>query len=177
MAFEVDREKWTITDDSAADWALQRIAEEQADAERLAALGEKKIEEIKKSIEKSRKNCESYTNYLKSKLFEYFQMVNHRKTKTGIEKYALLSGTLVMTPPQKKPVKNDEKLVEWLAANGMTDYIKTVQSPAWSELKKQLDLSGAVPVVKETGEVVEGVTLEDVPETFEVKLGKKEGDD
>ena len=175
MAFETDCEEWTIKNDSEAEWALQRIAEEQADTERLIALGEKKIEETEKSMEKSRKNCESHTNYLKGKLFEYFQNVNHRKTKSGVEKYALLSGTLQMKPASKKPVVNDEQLVEWLAANDMTDYIKTKQTPAWGDLKKSLDLSGDIPVVKETGEVVEGVTLEDVPETFEIKLNK--GDD
>ena len=30
MAFELEREEWHITDDSGAEWALQRIAEEQA---------------------------------------------------------------------------------------------------------------------------------------------------
>ena len=81
-----------------------------------------------------------------------------------------------LKPASKKPIVNDEQLVGWLAANDMTDYIKTKQTVAWSDLKKSLDLSGDVPVVKETGEVVEGVTFEDVPETFEIKFAKK-GDD
>lgn len=176
MAFEVDHEEWTITDDSAAEWAVKRIADERFEYERLKALGDLEINEIKERVEKARKSCENATEFFGGKLREYFHTVDHKKTKSGIEKYALLSGTLQMKPPSKKPIVNGEKLVEWLAANGMTDYIKTVQSPAWSELKKQLDLSGSVPVVKETGEVVEGVTLEDVPEMFEVKLEKK-GDD
>lgn len=172
MAFEVDREKWTITDDSAADWALQRIAEEQAEYERLKALGERQIEEIKGKVEAARTRYESKRDFFNGKLIAYFHTVKRKKTKSGIEKYSLLSGTLQMKPASKKPVVNDEQLVEWLATNGMTDYIKTKQTPAWGDLKKSLDLSGAVPIVKETGEIVEGVTFEDVPETFEIKLNK-----
>lgn len=172
MQFEIDREEWTIKDDSGAEWSLQRIAEEQAEYERLKALGDKQIEQINERVEAARKRYENSTAYFNGKLMEYFQTVKRKKTKTGVEKYALLSGTLQMKPASKKPVVNDEQLVEWLAANGMTDYIKTKQTPAWGDLKKSLDLSGDVPVIKETGEVVEGVTFEDVPETFEIKLSK-----
>lgn len=176
MSFEIDREEWTIKDDSSAEWALQHIAEDKSEYERLETLGKERIEYYTEKIEAARKRFENSTAYFNGKLMEYFQTVRHKKTKSGIEKYALLSGTLQMKPASKKPVVNDEQLVEWLAASGMTDYIKTKKTPAWGDLKKLLDFSGDVPVVKETGEVVEGVTFEDIPETFEIKFAKK-GDD
>lgn len=172
MAFEIDKEEWHIKNDSDADWALKRIAEQRADKDRILSIGEKEIEDIKVSMEKTQKSFDSFESYMNGKLLEYFLTVEHRKTKAGTQQYKLLRGTLQMKPAAKKPIVNEEQLVEWLAANDMTDYIKTKQSPAWGDLKKSLDLSGDVPVVKETGEVVEGVTLEDVPETFEIKLSK-----
>ena len=178
MAFdELDREEWHITDDSGAEWALQRIAEEQAEFERLKNLGEKQIEDIKNKVEAAQKRYENSTAYFNTKLLEYFQSVPHKKTKSGIEKYALLSGTLTLKPPALKPAVDDEKLVEWLAANGYTDYIKTKQTAAWGDFKKSLDLSSGVPIVKDTGEVVEGITFESVPETFDIKFNKKESEE
>lgn len=47
---------------------------------------------------------------------EYFRSVPHKVTQTT-EKYQLLSSVLKM----KKPVVDDEKLVEWLAENKYTD--------------------------------------------------------
>ena len=178
MAFdELYREEWHITDDSGAEWALQRIAEEQAEFERLKKLGEKQIEDIKNKVEAAQKSYENSTAYFNTKLFEYFQSVPHKKTKSGIEKYTLLSGTLTLKPPALKPTVDDEKLVEWLAANGYTDYIKTKQTAAWGDFKKSLDFSSGVPIVKDTGEVVEGITFESVPETFDIKFNKKESEE
>ena len=178
MAFdELDREEWHITDDSGAEWALQRIAEEQAEFKRLKNLGEKQIEDIKNKVEAAQKRYENSTAYFNAKLLEYFQSVPHKKTKSGIEKYVLLSGTLTLKPPALKPTVDDEKLVEWLAANGYTDYIKTKQTAAWGDFKKSLDLSSGVPIVKDTGEVVEGITFESVPETFDIKFDKKESEE
>lgn len=174
MTFEIDNEEWCITDDNTAEWALKTIADEQADCMRILAIGEYEIEDVKARMERARKACENRTNFLKSKLLEYFQNVNHRKTKTGIEKYALLSGTLTLKPASKKPVVSDERqLVEWLTASGMTDYIKTEQIAAWGELKKTLDFSGDVPTVKKTGEVVEGVMFVEIPEEFKIEIARK----
>ena len=63
MAFdELDREEWHITDDSGAEWALQRIAEEQAEFERLKNLGEKQIEEQQIGLENLVANAVSISN-------------------------------------------------------------------------------------------------------------------
>lgn len=49
-------------------------------------------------------------------------------------------------------------------------FIKTIQKPRWAELKKGLNFSGEIPTIKETGEVVEEITFEEVPEEFEIEI-------
>ena len=169
MAFELDQEEWRIEDDNAADWVVRKIAESRTEFERIKAIADKQIEEITAKVEKLKNRCDSETSNLEYKLMEYFRSVPHKVTQTT-EKYQLLSGVLKMKKAQKKPVVDDVKLVEWLAENKYTDFIKTVQKPRWAELKKGLDLSGEIPMIKETGEVVDGVTCEDVPEVFEVEI-------
>ncbi len=107
--------------------------------------------------------------YYKDKLSEYFSGVEHKVTKTA-EKYVLLNGTLKLKRGGIKPKPNNEKLLEWLAANGYTDYIKTEQSPRWGDFKKILDCSGGAAIVRETGEVVDGIDFEEVPDEFDVEI-------
>ena len=75
-----------------------------------------------------------------------------------------------MKKAQRKPVVNDEKLVGWLEENNYADFVKIKKSPRWADFKKGLDLSGVMPTIKETGEVVDGITFEETPEEFEVEI-------
>lgn len=158
-----------ITDDKTADLALRRIAEELADLNRLSALKNEEIAEINFKFEAARKRLENSVQYYKDKLSEYFSGVEHKVTKTA-EKYVLLNGTLKLKRGGVKPKPNNEKLLEWLAANGYTDYIKTEQSPRWGDFKKILDCSGEAAIVRETGEVVDGIDFEEVPDEFDVEI-------
>lgn len=158
-----------ITDDKTADLALRRIAEELAELNRLSALKNEEIAEINFKFEAARKRLENSVQYYKDKLSEYFSGVEHKVTKTA-EKYVLLNGTLKLKRGGVKPKPNNEKLLEWLAANGYTDYIKTEQSPRWGDFKKILDCSGGVAIVMETGEVVDGIDFEEVPDEFDVEI-------
>jgi hypothetical protein len=95
--------------------------------------------------------------------------VPHKKTKTR-ETYRLLSGNLVLKLGGVKPTPNDEKLVEWLKANGYNDMVKTEEKPMWGEFKKKLNFTGTVATVAETGEVVEGIVVATAPNTFTVDV-------
>lgn len=169
MAFELDYSEWCITDDKSADWAVRKIAEERAEFERLKALADEQINEILAKVEDAKKRLENNTSFLKGKLAEYFGSVPHKETKTT-EKYRLLSGTLVLKKGGAKPKPDSEKLLEWLAANGYTDYIKTEQSPRWGDFKKLLDYSGEVVTIAETGEIVVGIEIENTPSEFDIEI-------
>lgn len=165
-------EDFIITDDKTADWAVQKIAEEEAEYERIKTLACEQIDDITEKVEAAKKRLESRTEYLRGKLAEYFRSVPHKVTKTT-EKYALLSGTLTLKKAAKKPKPDVDKLTEWLAANGYTNFIKTEQSPRWGDFKKLLNCSGEVVTIAETGEVVEGVILEDAPDEFQVDIDRR----
>lgn len=172
FAYEEEPEgsqQWRITDDSCADWAVNKIAEERAELERIRALAEEQIARIEEKLEAAERRCENGTNFLTSKLAEYFETVPHKKTKTK-ESYRLLSGTLAkkLGSPQMKP--DDEKLLEYLKSSGNVDMIKTTESPRWGEFKKCLTIVGGQVIDSTTGEVVEGVDIIDKPDSFTVEV-------
>lgn len=160
--------EFRIADDGAADWALQKIAAERRELARIEELGKAQIAAIEEKIDAARHRCQNNTAFLISKLGQYFDTVEHRKAKTQ-ESYRLLSGTLILKKGKPKAEHDDEKLAEWLQANGYTQYIKP--APKWGEVKELLNLEpGSMVTMAETGELVEGVTVVQLPDTFDVKV-------
>lgn len=163
------KEGFAIENDATADWALQRIAEDKAEFDRLQALADEQIVEIEMKIAAEKEKYEHRTAFLKSALNTYFLQVPHKETKTQ-ETYKLLSGSLVMKKASQKFVKDDSKLIEYFHDNNMNEYIKVKEEPAWAEYKKNCSIIDGNVVDSVTGEIVAGVSVEDVPEQFEIKL-------
>lgn len=170
---ETEQEKkpaFTISNDSAADWALRKIADEKKEYQRIKDLGDQLIAETQAKIEAAKKRYENGTGYLTSLLAQYFQQVPHKATKTQ-ETYMLLSGKLVMKLGKNKAQYDDDKLVQYLKDNDLLDYVKTKETPAWGEFSKKLDLSsGTTAVNKETGEIVDCITVQRTPDVFSVDV-------
>lgn len=169
-AFNVlgQKKKFSIDDDNVADWALRKIAEEQAELERLTSLAKQQIEELQLKVKHLEEVTERKTSFLKGCLSEYFRTVPHKSTKTQ-ESYKLLSGSLVMKLGSHKMVKDDAELVEYFHKNNMQEYIKTEEKPMWADFKKNLSIVDGKVIDNTTGEIVEIIGVEYVPEVFEVK--------
>lgn len=161
--------EWKITDDSCADWAVSKIAEERAELERIKALADAKISAIMEKVEAAQKRYDNGTRFLTSKLSEYFETVPHKTTKTQ-HTYRLLSGTLKMKLGKATMKQDDAKLLEHLKATGRTDMITTTEKPKWGEFKKSLEIVGGSVVDTNTGEIVEAVTVVVNPDTFSVDV-------
>lgn len=160
---------WRIADDNCADWAVSKIAAERAELARIKAMATEQIERIKKKVEAAEKRCENGTAFLTSKLAEYFETVEHKKTKTK-HSYRLLSGTLVKKIGGTTLKQDEPRLLEYLKASGQTDLIKTEESPRWGEIKKRLEIAGGQVIDTTTGEIVDGVMIEEKPDVFSVDV-------
>lgn len=165
-----EKKAFVIDDDNKADWAIRKIDEEKQEFNRIRELAEEQTARIEQKVEAAERRFNQRTSYLRSLLGSYFMQVPHRKTKTQ-ESYRLLSGSLVLKLPKVKPVYEEDELVKYLKESGMPDYIKTDEKARWGELKKLLDLSqGKHPVIKDTGELVECIRIEETPAEFKVEV-------
>lgn len=165
---EDEQKGFSINDDAVADWAVKKIAEEQAEVERLKALAEQQIAEINLKVKHVEEQAERKARFLNGCLRQYFGTVPHKETKTQ-ESYKLLSGTLVMKKATENLTKDDDALVEYFQQNNMQEYIKTEYKPKWAKFKKELAIVDEKVINTATGEVVDVVKVEQVPESFEVK--------
>lgn len=165
----VERPPFRIADDGCADWAIRKIAEERRERDRLVTLARDRIAEFQAQIDRAEKRYQQNTDFLTGHLGGYFQTVPHKKTPTT-EKYRLLSGTLTLKLGKLTPKPDDEKLAPWLKQNGHADLVKVEEKAKWGELKKMLTLNGSVACLAETGEIVDGITVEQAPDIFTVDL-------
>lgn len=162
-------ETFRITDDKSADWAIRKIKEEAEEKDRLISLANSQIDDLKSQIVNLEQNYETKTGYLKGLLSEYFDTVQHKETKTQ-ESYKLLSGSLVMKKPSQRICKDDDSLVTYLEKNNLNNFVDVKKSPKWAEFKKQTEIIDGKVIDTASGEVIDCLTVEDVPVSFNVKF-------
>lgn len=168
-ADEEGEQQFVIDNDTKADWAIRKIAEDKQEYERIKELAEEQIAQLQAKKEAAERRFGYRTGYLRSLLAQYFMQVPHRKTKTQ-ETYQLLSGKLVLKLSKAKPVYSEDELVKYLKESGLKDYVKTEEKAKWGELKKLLDTSSDKAVLKDTGEIIDCIRLEQTPEEFKVEV-------
>ena len=167
----ISEERFSITDDSKAEWALEKIREAKEEHDRLIALVDEKEFTLKQQRDEIEARYDRDTSYLKHLLEEYMQTVAVKSTKTQ-DTYQLLSGKLVRKRPSVTFEVDDAKLLEWLDSTNREDMIKTTRKPAWAEIKKLLtgDAETGLAVIEETGECVDGIKAVETPGSFDIKL-------
>lgn len=168
MDDEISQEGFKIDNDNLAEWAITKIAEDTAEFQRLINVCESRILEYQNKIKKYQEQLENKTSGLKNLLMQYFETVPHKESKTQ-ETYKLPSGTLKKKYGTPKYEVDDKALVKWLKESNMNNYIKVEEKPQWGELKKTITIKSG-KIITTDGEVVEGVTAIDRPDSFEVEI-------
>lgn len=161
----VDQEykPFEIDCDSAAEWAMRKIAEARNDTLKWQQHFADQLESIRKANEETEA-------FFTSCLARYFETVPHKVTKTQ-SKYVLPCGELVLKRQQPEFVRDDNVLAPYLLENGMEGFVKMKPSTDWAALKKHCVLMEDGSVVDGgTGLVLAGVTAESRPDKFEVKI-------
>lgn len=164
-------EGFVIDNDNKANWAIKKIKEATAEADRLLAIVAAEREELDAKEQAIEDKLENDTKYLKSLLYGYFETVESKETKTQ-KSYKLLDGSLIFKKPAMKIVKPEEDtaLIDYLEKNAPA-LVETVKKPAWGEFKKTLAVSDAGEVLDtNTGEILDFVKAEESEAVFDVKV-------
>ena len=164
------QEGWCVDSPAAAEWALSKIAEERASAERIIEAANGMIEYYERQIEKAKADLSGREAYFMGKLRLWFDEQPKRSLKAS---YAvdLPSGKLSIDKEPKVEYKRDgAKLTEWLM-NNAGEFVVVKPEPDWKELKAHVmpTETGAV-VLTATGEVIDGLIAAIIEPQFKVTL-------
>lgn len=166
----VETETFVIDSDSKAEWALNKIREEQAEFRRMEMVCYEMIRQYQEKIKSAQETYEKKTSYLRNQLEQYFETITPKATKTQAT-YQLPSGKLKKKFGTPEFIRDEVELIMYLkSVDTYKVFIKTKESVDWSGFKSCLSINGEYAVETINGEIVPGVKVEMKPDKFEVEV-------
>lgn len=164
--FQPQDESWRVRSDDEASWCLRKIKHLQEQQAEREAFVQREIDRLRTWQQEQDDKEASSVAFFTVKLQEYY--LNLGEKLNGKKSYKLPFGTLQMRKKPAKLERDDEKLMELARPLGL---VKVKESLDWAELKKQLVIDGYKVVNKETGELVEGITVVEAEgDEFSIKV-------
>ena len=139
--------------------------------ESFMKIRDRKIQAVNEQYEEKVGPLNKELEYIKAQLRVLADQVPQKEAKTQ-SKVELLSGSVVIKKPKQEPKAIEiDKLIEWAKENDYNDYYKeeVLEKLQWKELKKDIQVIDGQPIFVNTGEILEGVTIEDKPEEVVIK--------
>ena len=171
---EEEQQGFEITDAATADWAISKIAEERKRKDFFVNCAKAKIEKLKNQIKDAETKCDNATAFLTGKLGIFLENEDVPKKKTT----TLPAGKIIKKLPKQEIVMADgskvtDKKTDANFINEVRDidaqFIKTTEEVAWGDLKKKLTIKDGMVMVKETGEMVESLGVNETLPFIEIK--------
>lgn len=161
-------EGFQIDNDQTANWALRKIKQHQQQIKNNNELAQAEIEKIESWNQQENDKAQQSIDYFQGLLAQY--AIKKREEDPKFKSQKLPHGNIGF---RKKPAKwnyQDDVLLETLKKNQLTDFIKIKEQLDKSSIKKAFQVSDGKVINPDTGEVIEGVTVEEQGEDFQVKV-------
>ena len=169
---EEEQERFKVTDDDRACWALQKIKELEDQVEEKEALAQRQIDQVNSWLDKETSSLEKQINNFNNMLFEYAQKL--REEDPTMKTHSLPFGKLQFRKRRPKWQYEDELLDT--VKEKIPDAVRVKEDVDKRTLKKIVKDSGNYKILDdgrvvntETGEFVEGLKVVDRGESFKVK--------
>jgi hypothetical protein len=160
-AFEIDEiettdDKFKIIDKSQAEWALRKIQTLKKLKEENSKIVEEEIFKLKQWEEIENKKADESIEYFVSLLQDF--MVRCLEMNPNVRSVKLPHGVIRFKKQQPAWIYDDSKILTWLKEN----------KPDLVVIKEDYDKNKLKKLVKETGEIIEGLKIESREDKFEV---------
>ncbi|WP_018250346.1 host-nuclease inhibitor Gam family protein [Orenia marismortui] len=165
---ENQEDRYVIDNDSKANSALRKLRELKAKKQEKEEQAEEFKREIDYWLEKEVSSIDSDIEFYEGILTEY--AMNLKESDKELKTHKLPFGSLKFRAQSDKWNYEDDKLVESVEGAGLNDLIKVKKSVDKREFKKLVKVVGSNVINPDTGEVIEGVTIESREEKFSIDI-------
>lgn len=152
------RERFRIEDKSQAAWALRKMSKITAEMDENIMTAQAEVERIASWRDEENEKLERSISFFENLLYEYFVQLRDEDPKLKTMK--LPHGALKMRAQQPQFEYDEADLLPWVKEN-LPDAVIVKESVSKTPVKKH---------IKETGEMVPGVTITERPEKFIVEV-------
>lgn len=147
-----DSAPFRIEDDSAADWAVSRLADVRQEVEALELMATRELERIKTWRDSQIKALESKSTFFTSLLEDYARRQRNDADRKSI---SVPHGKISTRFTQPKFEINDEIFMPW-ALEHAPQLVRVKQEPSVSAMREHLVIDGTKLIDPQTGAIVEG---------------------
>ncbi|WP_373894421.1 host-nuclease inhibitor Gam family protein [Virgibacillus sp. CBA3643] len=165
---QVESVAFTIKDDSAANWALRKIKQHQQQQEANNKLYTEEVEKLQAWNKQENEKAQQSIDYFQG-LLSYYAM-KKREDDPKFKSQKLPNGRLQFVKQQPKWEYNDDTVLKSLKAAELGDFIQVKEAPKKADIKKAFEVVGNSVVNPDTGEIIEGITVEEREEKFGVVI-------
>lgn len=176
---EEEQQEFEITDAATADWAISKIAEERKRKDFFVSCAKQEIKKLNEQIKDAETKCENATAFLTGKLGIFLESEDVPKKKSTTQlSVTLPAGKIIKKLPKQEIVMADGSKVtdnktDVNLINEVRDidaqFIKTTEEVAWNDFKKKLTIKDGMVMVKETGEMIESLGVNETLPSIEIK--------
>lgn len=163
-------DRFVIDSEDKANWALRKIAEHEGHLNNANELAQKEIDKIENWFKQIKEQKQNQIEHLQSMLAEY--AIKQREKDPKFKSLKLPNGRFGFRKRPDKWNYDDEKLLESLKQSEMTDLIKVEEKVNKRDLRKVLEVVNGKVLNPETGEFIDGVSIEEQGESFNVAVEK-----
>lgn len=165
-----EKEAFTVKDDSSANWTLRKIKHANDRIEQNNSLAQAEIEKIERWNQQENEQAQYSIEYFEGLLAEYAmkKKAEHPNFKT----LKLPNGKISFRKRQPKWEYDSEKVVQALEKAELNDFIRVTKAPSKAEIKKAFSVVDDKVINTETGEVIEGITVREQEDSFNVVVDK-----
>ena len=161
------QEGFKIEDDHKANWVFKKLKELQKDKKKNEEFAKEEINQIKMWLDDGNGKLDESISWFENALQHYFYQL--RKDNPKLKTHSLPFGKL-QTRSKTTWHYEEDRLLKYLKENNI-DAVRVKESVDKSGLKKMVEIRGDIVVYSESGEILEGITIEG-GETFSVKVAK-----
>ncbi len=169
-----ENEGFIIDSDKKASWAMRKIRKMKKKQKENEELSESQIKEIQKEINKIKEwldkengKIQDNIDFLKNKLKSYAMELKEKNS--DLKTHNLPFGALKFRKQRPKWNYDEEKLKEFVE-NNLEEALKVKKKVSKRKLKSKAEVANNKAVIKDTGEVIEGVKIVQRPEKLKVEV-------
>jgi hypothetical protein len=163
---EEQTERFKIMTQEQADWAVRKIARTEHNLKEAIETAQKEIDKVNAWLADQKEKAENDKGYFVGLLEAYHRQLFLENPR--LKTIKLPHGSLQLRV-QQPDFGLGENLLEWVKQNNLP-YVEVIEKLKWGELKGNLIITEGKAVLKDTGEVIEDITVTERDMKFSVKV-------
>ena len=163
---EQEDETFKITNEEQANWALRKISQLKKQIEQNDKFAEMEISKVEAWRQSENKKQQDSIDYFTGLLAEF--ALQKKKEDPSFKTKKLPYGKLQFRKQPSKWKVDKAKVVKYLEETGMNDFIRVKKEPKVADIKKAFNVQNGKVINPETGEIIEGIEVEERGEKFGV---------